>query len=679
LGLAVAGRLVDSRRGTASMGCWYVPLENLNDVWLIGEAVRDALGLPRAADTEPMEQIVAFFSSSRLGGARPSLLLLNNFEHLVEGGALVVRTLLEQVPELTVLCTSRRRLGLPGEQEYHLLPLPVPTGSMTPEQLLGCDSVKLFVDRAQVARLGFQVTPENSEAVAALCTRLEGLPLALELAAARLRVLTPAQALARLGQRFDLLVSRDRTIDSRQISLRATLDWSYQLLSSDLQRFCAQLSVFRGGWSLEAAEAICREPRALDYIEQLRECSLVLVVEDPREARCRFLESVREYAREQLSEKESVILGRQHAEYYLAMAEQAESHLIGAEQAIWLDRLETEHDNLRAALAWAVQRDEGELGLRLGTALWRFWHVRGLLREGRDRLRAILAVPSAASRDGLRAKALDAAGALAHDQGELGTAETLHNESLAIAKECDDRETVASALNNLGNVARDQGHHDRATAYYDAALAAWRALGQLPRVAIVLNNLGSVAQDQGDYEQAFGFFRQSLALKRESGNQQGIAVALNNMGYLAICQGDHGRAAALLDESLSLLRELRDSYTTAMVLENLAHLAFEQGDLTRAAELHRECLRLSVELENRQVIASSLEGVASVLAAQARRLEAARLYGAAERLRELAGSPLPESERTSYDRRIALARSGVEATAWEAACAEGWESCCLRN
>jgi predicted ATPase/DNA-binding SARP family transcriptional activator/Tfp pilus assembly protein PilF len=673
LALEVAGRLTAAWRGAI----WYVPLTDLKEAWLIITAIRDALGLPRAADLEPLEQIVAFLSR------QPCMLLLNNFEQLVEEGAPVVRTLLERVPSLTLLITSRRRLDLPGEREFHLLPLPVPGDVQAPEQLLANDSVKLFVDRARVARLDFQLTDGNAAAVAALCTRLEGLPLALELAAARLRVLTPAQVLARLEQRLDFLVSRERTADARQLSLRATLDWSYQLLSPELQPFFARLSVFRGGWALEAAEAICEgnggqgAGPALNFMEQLRECSLILVVEEAREARYRFLETVREYAWEQLGEDERDSLEQQHAEFYLALAEEAASRLIGAEQASWLDRLETEQDNMRAALAWATRHGEGELGLRLGTALWRFWHVRGHLREGRDRLHAVLAMPDAAPRDLRRARALDAAGALAHDQGDLGAAAGLHEESLAIARECGDRETIASALNNLGNVARDQGNAERATTFYEAALAAWRALGNIPRVAIVLNNLGSVARDQGHFEEAFTFYRQSLALQRESGNQRGIATALNNIATVAISQGQHERAGALLNESLSILRELRDSYAIAMVLDNLAHLAFEQGDLARAAELYRECLRIGAELENRQAIAVSLEGLASVLATgdsvSERRLQAARLFGAAEGLRDLAGSPLPESDRIDHARKIAVARSGVEARAWEGAWALGRE------
>jgi predicted ATPase/DNA-binding SARP family transcriptional activator/Tfp pilus assembly protein PilF len=663
LALEVAGRLIDAWRGAV----WFVPLADLREAWLISEAIRAALGLPRAADTEPLEQIVDFLSR------QPSLLLLNNFEQLVEEGAPVIRALLERAPTVTVLCTSRRRLGLPGEREFHLLPLPIPDESELPEQLLRCDSVQLFVDRAQAARLDFQLTAENAATVAALCARLEGLPLALELAAARLRVLTPAQMLSRLEQRLDLLVSRDRTVDPRHLSLRATLDWSYQLLSPELQRYFAQLSVFRGGWSLEAAETVCEAPRALEFTELLREFSLVLVLDGAGEARYRLLETVREYACEQLADEERVALERKHAHFYLSMAEHAESRLIGAEQSAWLDRLETEHDNLRAALAGALQRGEGELGLRLGSALWRFWHVRGHYHEGRDRLRSLLAMPGASARDRLRARALDAAGALAHDQGDLEAAAALHEESLSIARECDDRETIASALNNLGNVARDQGTDERATRFYEAALDTWRGLGNMPRVAIVLNNLGSVASDQGEYTQAFAFYRQCLALQRETGNQRGIAAALNNMGNLAILQGQLERAGDLFKQCLDILREVRDSSVTAMVLDSLAHLSFEQGDLTRATEFHRECLRIGVELENRQAIARSLEGIASVLAAQGQYRQAARLSGAAEQLRVLAGSPLPDSEQVRYDQKIAVARSTLPEAEWRDAWTEGRE------
>jgi predicted ATPase len=365
---------------------------------------------------------------------QPSLLLLDNCEHLVTQAARVVQLLLERVPTVTVLTTSRQRLDVPGEREFLVPPLPVPNlvepsaEADLPERapaavrLSRCASVQLFVDRAQAVRPDFQVTASNAAALADLCCRLEGIPLALELAAARVGVLTPAQILARLSQRFDLLARRGREPGARHASLRAAIDWSYHLLSPELQRFFPLLSVFRGGFTLEAAEAVCETAAALDALTELRECSLVLAEESGEEMRYGLLETLREYGAEQLTPEERAELARRHRDHFLQLGEQAEEELTGAAQGEWLERLETERENLRSALACCAERGEAKPGLRLSGSLARFWAVRGYLREGREYLTRLLALPGAEVCREARAKALNGAGILARLQSDYRAA-----------------------------------------------------------------------------------------------------------------------------------------------------------------------------------------------------------------------------------------------------------------
>lgn len=340
LAVEVARGLVEAFQGAV----WFVSLADLSDARLIGESVRDALRLPRSPSVEPLEQVAAAL------GRQPALLLLDNFEHLLAQGVALVRDLLERVETLTVLVTSRQRLDLAGERELAVLPLPIPRIAGSLEELIRCESVQIFIDRAQAVRSEFEVTPANARAVAELCRRLEGIPLAVELAAARAQVLTPAQMLAQIADRFDLLVSWERDVPARHRTLRTALDWSYQLLLPQLKQFFARLSVFRGGWTAKAAAAVCEEPKTLEYLEVLRECSLVVAEERAEEMRFQMLETLREYAREQLTPEEQAGLEQRHAAHYMALAEQAMPELHGPAQGRWLERLEQEHDNLRVAM-----------------------------------------------------------------------------------------------------------------------------------------------------------------------------------------------------------------------------------------------------------------------------------------------------------------------------------------
>jgi predicted ATPase/DNA-binding SARP family transcriptional activator len=614
LAIEAARRLGEAWQGAV----WFVPLADLADVRLIPSALVEAMGLPCLPRAEPLQQAVEALS------AQPSFLVLDNFEHLVDAGTNVVQMLLERVPTLTCLVTSRQLLGLAGEREVFVRPLPVPQGTETPERLSRVESVRLFVDRAQAVRPDFQITRQNALAVAELCERLEGIPLALELAAGRAQVLTPAQMLAQLENRFDFLVSRRRDVAARHRTLRGAVEWSFQLLAPGLQRFFAGLSVFRGGWSLEAAETVCEAwasedagpgpGLALDYLAQLRECSLILTEETSPAAsamRFRMLETLRAYAMQQLSSGERIALRERHRNYFLALAEEAEPHLLDAEQMVWLERLEKEHDNLRAALDWCRTQESAEAGLRLAIALRRFWEIRGYAGEGRQYLADLLAQQAALPAD-LRASALTAAGSLAGEQGDYAAARALTEESLAIRREREDTPGIADSLYHLGVVAEEQGDYGAARRLLEESLAVRRAFGDSAGVAASLNTLGNVASNQGDYAAARQLYEESLALRRALEDRRGVAASLTNLGLLLHEQGDAASARALHTESLALHRALGDRSGAAASLTNLGLVALDAGDFAAARTLFEETLAIRRELGEEQGVATSLNNLGVV-------------------------------------------------------------------
>jgi predicted ATPase/DNA-binding SARP family transcriptional activator len=595
-------------------GVWFVSLRELGDPALIPDQILLALRLPRSAQREALDQAAAFLSRA------PSLLLLDNFEHLVDRGVEAVQSLLEQVEHLVVLVTSRQRLGLEGEREFPVAPLPVPgvqafgrsgiqeelperLNARTPERLILCPSVALFVDRAQAVRPDFQVTAHNATAVAALCQRLEGLPLALELAAARAGVLTPQQMLARLEQRFELLVGRQRATDLRHRSLRATLDWSYQLLPPELQRFFAQLSIFRGGWTVAAAEAICEEPRALECLEQLRECSLVQVAEtgggtaERSEVVMRFhlLETLREYGAEQLIRAEQEALARRHAGFFLTLAEAAEPELTRADQVLWLDRLDQELDNLRSALSWSVESHEVELGLRLGSALERFWQPRGHVKEGRTQLVRLLAEPGTAAPTAVRARALSTAGLLTSLQGNIETARALLEESLAIWRRLEDRAGITTVLQHLGWFECDRWNWTTALCLAEESLAISRELDE-PRGLAEALALAATARDEHGDPSARALLEESIAICRALGDRIGALRGLATLAHWAVCAGDLDTARRLHEEVLAAATELGDKPRVGWALFGLGQTAQVQEDYPTACAFFERSLPLWHEL-----------------------------------------------------------------------------------
>ncbi len=585
------------------------------------------LGDVRAAQVfaEHRRLLRAAFEAASGLQPRQVLLILDNCEHLVAACAHLAEALLRGCPRLQILATSREALGVAGEVPYRVPSLSLPDLQRLPsmEDLMKFEAVRLFIERAVSSRPGFAVTSGNAPAVVQTCQRLDGIPLAIELAAVRVKVLSVEQIARRLDDRFRLLTGGSRTAPPRHQTLQAVMDnWSYDLLSEAERTMLRRLSVFAGGFTLEAAEAVCRregvrEFEVLDLLSQLVDKSLVLAEPQGSEIRYRLLETVRQYGWDRLAESgEADKVRQRHREWFLGLAEQAEHQFQGREQGTWLDRLETEHDNLRAALEWCVEDENAEAGLRLAGALWRSWEIRSHPSEGRQWLEKILALPGASERTILRAKALNGAGILASHQGEYAAGRAFVEESLAIAREMGDRSGIALSLNLLGRMARDQGDYAAARALFEESLALRRALGDKPGVGALLNNLGLAASNHGDYAAARRLLEESLAIFRELGDEQGITTTLHNLGFTAWNQGDAAAARASFEESLAIARELGDRRQIAYVLSGLGLVAWDQGDHRAARAFFEESLAIRREVGDKRGIAYSLERFAGLAASQ---------------------------------------------------------------
>ena len=530
--------------------------------------------------------------------------------------------------------------------------------------------MRLFVDRAQAVFPTFALSPHNAVTIAAICRRLDGLPLAIELAAARVQLLTVEQIADRLDHALRLLTHGATDSSPRHHTLRATLDWTYHFLTAPEQALLRRLSVFAGSFTLDMVEAICRDevetPSLLDRLTSLANFSFITVL--PRghehEARYRLLETIRQYAREQLDTfGETDFYARRQLEWCTTLAERAEPELRGATQAAWFERFEEDLDNLRAALGWAQTHQQVELGLRLAGALERFWWVRGHFTAGRRSLDWFLSAANDQADDHLkaiRARALFAAGVLAYRQNDYATAEADFASSLALRQALDDRAGVAFCLNNLGNVALDQGDYTRATQLYEQGLTLRRELNDTWGIASSLNNLGSAAADQGDHQRAIAAYTESLTLYRQLGDQWSIASTLNNLGETARQLGDWPRARKLFQENLAVRRALGDKRGIALALNNLAALALDQADWPQARELLVDSLKLFDSVSNKDGLAMCLDGLAVVENALDRPERAAKLLAAATALREAIHVPRPPVEQAEHDATLTKVQARLD-------------------
>jgi Predicted ATPase len=714
---------LETMRAWRGGGVWFLPLADLEDARQVPDALADLMRLPRGTDAAltTLDRVADTLAREE----RPPVLVLDNAEHLLSGVAPLVRALLERAPRLTVLVTSRQRLGLEGESEWPVRPLSVPAAAAEPDApFADNDSVRLFVDRARAVRPGFALTEQNAATVARLCARLEGLPLAIELCAAWAQTLTPAQMLAQLNHRFDLLVSRRADIPERHRSLRAVVENSFLLLPEDAQRFFVRLSVFRGGWTLGASAAVCLDAdgtagaeadgggpatlTALRLITELRERSLVAADEGTGDAmgdagapdaqpamRYRMLETLREFAAQQRTIAVDEETRRRHARYFLGVAEAAERAINGPSQALALATLNAEVDNLRAALAWCAEigGDAVVPGLRMAAALVLFWDVRGYAGEGREWLERLLralgpedALPAGGDLPRVLARAMQALARLARSQGSFDAAQAAAGEALRRWTALGDRSGRGQALLLLASIAYTQEDYAGARRMQEEALALAREAGDSLLETSALLGLGNVAMEQEEWERAWTLFGECLELYRAADNRVLIAATLNNMGLIARYRGDYDAAKRLLEEDLEICRALGSRSHTAVSLLNLGTVQRLRGDLAAAGDALRQATELARAVDDRRALAWCLKESGHLAAARGDYPAAVRLLAASENQRRALGMTFkpadPEALETDRDRaRAALGRAAFEALWTEgetlplpAACAEALTS-----
>ena len=653
LAVQVAAEVLSAYRD----GIWFVDLAPLADPTLVPSALAQVLGVKESPGHTLTDTMCGYLRGKEL------LLVLDNCEHMLVASASLAAELLRETARVTIVTTSREPLHIDAEQTFPVTVLPLPSPKAGAVNIARSDAVQLFVDRARQHRPRFDLEDQRASAVAQICIRLDGLPLALELAAARIAVLPAEEIVRLLDQRFRLLTSGSRNELPRQQTLRAMIDWSYELLEAAEQKLFAVLSVFAGGWTLDAAKVAgtAQELAGDDVVYlliALIEKSLVIADEDGD--RYRMLETVREYAGEKLTASGSADTVRErHRHYFLALAEEAAPKLTGAEQVEWLQRLEAEHDNLRSALDSSVAAGANVEGLRLCGALPGFWVTRGHFTEGRERCARVLNMSAARQPTRERAKALASAGVLAYFQSDFPATRRLAEECLTIWRELGDRRGMAISLNRLGVLALEEGDFASARTRNEESLAIERELGNLSGIAASLNNLGNVAFEEGEFASAELRYAESLAIARDLGDQIAVATALNNLGTVALEQGNFAGASAMHEESLAIRRALKNRGGIGRSLHNLGIVAFERGEFGAARALHDESLAIMQEIGDTKGIAYSLEELAAVVAAFGNSQRAARVFGAAERLREEIGSPLPPIDRPRYDRRVAAARAAL--------------------
>ncbi|MSP13090.1 MAG: tetratricopeptide repeat protein [Chloroflexi bacterium] len=669
LGLQVAAEMLD----VFDDGVYFVPLAQITDAGLVSSTVAQVLGVREGGGHLLHDLLIAFLQDKQM------LLLLDNFEQVVSAAPLVA-DLLAACSRLKVLVTSREALHIQGEQEFPVPPLALPdlkklppAGTDLAASLAEYAAVELFIQRARAVRPAFAVTSENALEISEICHRLDGLPLAIELAAARIKVLTPQAMLAHLRSRLKLLTGGARDLPVRQQTLRATIGWSYDLLSAAEQILFRRMAVFMGGCTLDAAEAVCNaqgdlEIEVLDGVASLVDKSLLVQQPGANDVpRFNMLETIREYALERLAAAEAgESLRRRHAVYFLALAEAAEPELTGPQGEMWFDRLEQEHDNLHVALDWSLDRGNPELGLQLSGALWRFWDLHGYLDEGLNWLEKALQ-KSDARQVYLRAKALNGAGVLLSYLGDNERARERLDASLQLWRDLGDKAGIAQALNHLGTIAHYNGDYHRAMPLYAESLALRRELGDSWGAAATLNNLGLMQHDQGDYERAQSTYEECLALFRKFGDQRNVAALLTNLGQIALDRDDKEQAARLCTESLAIFQELGVKRGIAVSLNGLGEVARISGNPERASALYRQSLALFGELGEKLGIAESLEKLAVVTGGGGDPARAVKLWGAAEIQREDIAIPLAPSERARFEQHIATARASLAEPAFTAA------------
>jgi predicted ATPase/DNA-binding CsgD family transcriptional regulator len=689
--LAIA--IADEVAGQFADGVAWVDLAPLADPALVPDMMALALGLVPTPGAAIPDEVARWLRS------RQTLLLLDNCEHLLPAVAELVAYLLGACPAVQVLATSRAPLRVRGEHELTVHPLPLPPASSPLEQLRENEAVCLFVERARAVSHGFTLDGTNALAVSEVCRRLDGLPLAIELAAARVKILSPDALLAHMSDRLRLLTGGPRDAPSRHQTIRDAIAWSYDLLPEREQALFPRLAVFVGGFTLEGVEGVAEPCRAveqsssraealppdhpmtrspssgtLELLTALVDQSLVRRVESSGEPRLTMLESIREFAWERLTASgEDVALRDRHATFFLTLAEEAAPRLRGAEQAAWLDRLEADHTNLRAALEWFLQTNALAPALRLAGALGLFWRWHCHFIEGRQWLARLLAAAneSGSVPPAVRARAHAAAGMLAWAQGDFAEAAAHHGASRKLSVEAGDAWGVAFSLYNLANQIKMQGDLDRPAQLYEASLAGFEAIGDVWGVATLRHALGLLALDSGDLARAEPMFAENLERARSVGDRWLLAATLVGLARIAARHNDRERAEPLLEEALALFRAIGERRWIAHTRSLQGLLASWRGDRLAALRAYREALAIARELGVRFYIAEILERLAALLVASDIAEDAARFLGAAAALRATLASPPLPLDLVNVQHATAGARAALGEAAWSAAFAEG--------
>ncbi len=701
-------------------GVWFVDLSPLNDPGLVAQTALTTLGLFEQQGKSIWQILQDFLRERNL------LIILDNCEHLIEACAKLAKELLSHCPSLKILATSREALCVEGEMAWRVpsLSSPDPTKAAGLEQLVQYESVHLFIDRASLAKPGFTANRENAAALVQICQYLDGIPLAIELAAAKTSILSTEQISNRLADRFRLLTGGGRAVLERHQTIRATIDWSYNLLSAKEQVLFRRLSVFIGGWTLEAAEFVCTGEDTttknvlttediLELLGQLVNKSLVITDERSGEFRYRLLETIRQYALEELlkSEDASSVL-KHYLDFFVKLAEEAELKLMSKDQMTWLDRLETEMDNLRAALEWSQLNEQEIDGLRLAGALWRFWDVRNHRNEGRERLSALLSHTDAIAQTRERAKALFAAGVQAQIQNENAAADLFFSEGLelsrnlgnkravgyfllgmaqmwaryrgyknrrqylddsfAIFTELGDRWGIALSLEGLGAAAWEQDDLITASSRCAESVRIYRELGDKISLSFALVGLATVMEAQGKYDQAVTLCEEGLALFKAIGYRMGIAYSLNFLGEVARCQNDFSRAKEMYEESLAVGREIGDKDRIASEYHNLAYVSHHQGDYPQAVVLFRQSLILSQEVGDNLLTAVCISGLAVEAQAMGHPERAACLFGASQASIDTITNRRVPADQVEYQLNLTAVRAQLDEATFQSTWAKGY-------
>jgi predicted ATPase len=674
LAIQVAEDLVDHVDTRFGGGVTFVNLAPIDDPTLVASAVARSLGVRESGDL-PLVQAIARHLN-RLGA---TLLLMDNFEQ-VSDAAPLVNQLLDACPALEILVTSRLALRIYGEQEFPVppLPLPLPGALFSPSTLTSYPSIALFVQRAAAVRPDFALTPANAGAVVEICGRLDGLPLAIELAAARIKILPPGELLARIGRPLELLTGGARDLPARQQTLRDTIKWSYDLLTPSEQKLFRRLSVFAGGCTLEAAEAVCDAAEdlgvaVLDGVSSLVDNSLLVQrVSEDGTPRFVLLETFREYGREQLLELgDAALTERAHAAYMLVLAEEEPLGMGPAEREAWLRYCDVEHDNFRAAIRCLVATGDAEWALRLAVALFGFWEQRDHLSEGRDTLARVLDMPGAAAATRLRARALYCASVLNDTQGDLARAEAFAREACKIYRQFGDVKGVATTMTVIGYQAQRQGRPQEAVALFGETASLWAQLGDVTAVDLATSNMATAAKILGDFAGSCQLLERVVASSQARGDVRGVAFALNGLGDVAASQGDHESARRYHHESLAKYRDIDDRWGMARVLADLASVDLRAEEYAAADTSLREAIQAFRGLGHQRGVARQLELLAWCASRQSRDHAAVVLASAAAAIRHRIGNPAKQSDRERIDGMLAEARTRLTAEAFAQAWREG--------